>query len=528
MFPNLDEVGRVAHVSPEEAALLLSPAAPIVLLRRRAADPGALVCERSLGGALVCERSLGGGLAQSVAPGSPEVGAMLPYSPLHTLLLGAVGRPVVCTSGNRSEEPIAIAVEEAIFRLRGIADGFLAHDRPIVRPLDDSVTRVGPRRTAVLRRARGYAPTPVARFASGVSVLALGAHLKSTITLAHRGVLVPSQHLGDLESPKARELLVATAHDLISFFDARPSIIACDAHPDYASTALAERLAAAWGARLHRIQHHHAHVAAVMAEHALSGPVLGLAWDGSGLGSDGTVWGGEALVCTGATFERFAHLRPFPLPGGDRAARDPRRCALGLLFDARPDALDAWSAAWFGPSAGLHLTALARRIHTPACSSMGRLFDAVAALVGLDRHATYEGQSATLLADLAERSRRGRSDEGYPFALVDGAPVVVDTRPMVDVILDDVALGVGADRIARRFHETLVAIGVAIARRAAIPDVVLAGGCFQNRWLSAELEERLLAEGFRVHVPSQVPTNDGGISVGQAWAAIARFEASTS
>jgi hydrogenase maturation protein HypF len=496
MFADLGQLLESARVSPEERAILASPCAPIVLVPRHG----------------------GGPVAEEVAPRSPDLGAMLPNTPLHGLLLASVGLPLVCTSGNRSEEPIAIDTSEALARLHDIADGYLSHDRLIERPLDDSVVRATPKRTLVVRRARGFVPKSVGHIDERASVLAMGAHLKSTVTLGHRGVLVPSQHLGDLDSPLARDLLRATAEDIVEFFGARPALVACDLHPDYASTGIAGELAKRWGAPLLRVQHHHAHIAACMAERGLDRPVLGLAWDGTGLGTDGTIWGGEALVCRGARFDRFAHLRPFPLSGGDRAARDPRRCAIGLIAEADPSSLESWATRWFGRDANLHVAALERRLHAAPCSSVGRLFDAVAALVGLERPATFEGESAMALERLA---RAAPPDGAYPLPLArsPNGPLVADTRPLVLAISDDARRSVDADRVARRFHSALVQLGVAIAEHAGIPDVVLSGGCFQNALLLEGLEARLLEAGFVVHVPTEVPVNDGGISVGQAWIA---------
>ncbi len=497
MFRDLDQLAASAHVSDEERQVLVSPAAPIVLVIRRPRSP----------------------LAENVAPSTPWVGAMVSYTPLHALLLAGCSMPLICTSGNLSEEPICTSTEEAVSRLSTIADGILTHDRPIVRPMDDSLVRVSARRTVVMRRARGYAPLAVGTIPSSVTVLALGGHQKSTITLGHAGVLVPSQHLGDLDTLRARELLEATVRDLCAFFDARPRLLACDLHPDYASTVLAERLRDEWGVGLVRVQHHHAHVAAGMAEHTLDGAqdVLGLAWDGAGLGADGTIWGGEALVCREATYRRIATLAPFPLLGGDRAAREPRRSALGLLFELAPDQLPRCASAWFGAELERSVRVLERRL-APMCSSVGRLFDAVAALIGVTGRTTFEAQAAIELERLAAEAA---PDGAYPLPLVesDEALLVGDTRALAVAILEDLRAGVDRARIARRFHEALVELGVAVAERAGVPRVVLSGGCFQNRLLADGLGSRLERAGFAVHLPAAVPPNDGGLSVGQAWLA---------
>ncbi len=345
MLATLDEVRLRCHVGAEEARVLASAQAPILLLRRRKVAGTLRVPsaqgEEGSGRHTACACYLTGDIAEAVAPGNPYLGVMLPYTPLHHLLVAAVRRPLVCTSGNLSEEPMAVATEDALQRLAPLADAFLTHDRQIVRPVDDSVARVGPDGLQLLRRARGYAPLPIELGRSGPTVLAVGGHLKNTVALAIGSQVVLSAHVGDLDSPQGVDVHQRAIRDLLDFFDLRPELLACDLHPDYASTHHAEALAAAWDLPLVRVQHHHAHVAACMAEHRLDGPVLGFAWDGTGYGDDGTVWGGEVLVCRGTEFRRLAHLRTFPLPGGDRASREPRRSALGLLHEILgPRAID--------------------------------------------------------------------------------------------------------------------------------------------------------------------------------------------
>jgi hydrogenase maturation protein HypF len=497
MFRDLEQLVTSADISSKEREILASPESPIVLVRRLRTAP----------------------LAAHVAPGTPWLGVFLPYTALHAILLSEVPFPLVCTSGNLSEEPICTTTEEALTRLSGIADRILTHDRPIVRPLDDSVVRVDPGRTVVIRRARGYAPRAIGAIDPRVSVIALGAHQKSTVTLGHGGVLVPSQHLGDLDTLRARELLEATVRDLCTLFDARPRVIACDLHPEYASSILAERLRDEWGVRLVRVQHHHAHIAAARAERAIAPErsVLGLAWDGAGLGADGTIWGGEALLCHDRTFYRTATMMPFPLIGGDRAAREPRRSALGLLFAATPDRVQSHAAAWFDGELDTSVRVLERGL-APMCSSVGRLFDAVAVLLGIERRTTFEAQAANELEHLASTAR---PDGAYPLPLVEreGGLFVGDTRSLVHAILEDIRRGVERPRIARRFHEGLIDFGATIAERVGMADVVLSGGAFQNRLLVEGLDTRLSRAGFAVHVPAAIPVNDGGISVGQAWLA---------
>ena len=498
MFPDLAAVRAQCEVSPQEATLLVSPQAPIVLLRR-------------LGGS---------GLAPGVAPGCPELGAMLPYTPLHHLLMRELGFAVVATSGNLSEEPIATDEREALARLDGIADCFLVHDRPIARPVEDSVARVALGREMLLRRGRGYAPYPLpsAQAGQGRALLAVGAHMKSTVSLSLPGRIVTGSHLGDLDTPEGRDAHAAAARDLVALYETAPVAVACDLHPDYASTRYAERS----GLPLVRVQHHVAHVAACMAENGLSGPVLGVAWDGSGYGPDGTVWGGEFLLLEGARARRVAHLRSFRLPGGERAVREPRRAALGALYETLGE--DGFEQAarrldFNGDEIRVLKSMLARGDHAPLTSSAGRLFDAVASLAGLRQVASYEGQAAM---ELEWRIEDGFGLPDYPVHLIQEIeqPMVVDWAPMLRRILHDLASGVPTGRVAAAFHRALAAAIAAVAARVGVRRVALSGGCFQNRHLLEWSVECLRAGGFEPFWHRQVPPNDGGISVGQAaWAA---------
>ncbi len=491
MFPGLSAARASCRLSHAEERALLSPEAPIVLVRHT-----------------------GSALVEGVAPGNPYVGAMLPYTPLHHLLLGELGKPVVCTSGNLSTEPMCVGVDEALSRLRDIADFWLVHDRPIVRPVDDSVARVGAAGLELMRRARGYAPRPVARLPGDKTVLALGAHKKSSIALGTGGQLIASQHLGDLENAESVALLERTVDDLVRFFECRPDVVACDLHPDYASTRLAEKLAAQWKVPLVRVQHHHAHVAACVAEHGLDDEVLGLTWDGTGHGSDGTAWGGEALVCRGADFERVATLLPFPLPGGDSAAREPRRSALGLWSVIDEQTALAEAERWFSPVDARTLYQACRAgLNAPLTSSIGRLFDGVAATLGLNGRQSFEGQAAMALEFAADEADNA---EPYPLPLRNGAPWVADWRPLLSAIRADRDRGIATPVVAARFHAALIELGVEIAKRAGRHHVVLGGGCFQNLRLATGMRRRLEEAGFAVWGAGQVPANDGGVAVGQA------------
>ncbi len=489
MFLDLDSLSRACEVSDAEAAILQSAEAPILLLKCR-----------------------GGVIAKNIAPGNPSLGAFLPYTPLHELLLGLLDRPLVCTSGNLSDEPMCINDDEAFERLGDVADAFLVHNRPVLRPVDDSVGRVEGGALHLLRRARGFAPLPLSVPLDAPVVLAFGGHMKSTITLLTGGQAVVSQHLGDLDSPQGIALLSRTVKDFLSFFQAAPARLACDLHPDYASTRMAERMAKARGLNLVRVQHHHAHVAACLAELDLQEPALGLAWDGSGYGPDGTVWGGEALLVEGARFSRFGHLRTFPLPGGERAVKEPRRSALGLCWELVHDeaaAADLFSTTELRP---LHRM-LELGLRSPRTSSIGRLFDAVAALVGIRVGAGFEGQAAMALEFAAAESN---DDGAYRIALEGG---IADTSPLLEELLADRRQGTDSATMARRFHTALADLALAFAESAGREDVIFTGGCFQNQLLAALCTEKLSGRGFRVRRPALYPPNDGGISLGQAWVA---------
>ncbi len=499
MVPTLDDARDRCEVGAEEAETLQKAEAPILLLRRRE-DTEATV-----------------DIAPSVAPANPYLGVMLPYTPLHHLLLEAIDRPVVCTSGNLSEEPMATSNDDATKRLGPVAEMFLVHDRPIVRPVDDSVTRVGVQGPQVLRRARGYAPRAIALSGSGPSVLAVGGHLKNTVALALDDQAVLSQHVGDLDNLASIEVHRQAIFDLVEFFDCRPEAIACDLHPDYASTRTAERLASDWNIPLVPVQHHHAHGAACMAEHGLEGPVLAFSWDGTGLGSDGTVWGGEVLLCDGSQYSRVGHLRTFALPGGDRAGREPRCSAAGLLFEIFGERAANWAGDWFRSLELTNLiTLLRRQVNAPRTSSMGRFFDAVACLCGLTPITSFEGEAAMELEYAVDEDEAG----AYPLPERAGSDgFVADWGPLVRAVLEDRRTGVEVETISARFHNGLVSWCEDVAKRINCPTVALSGGCFQNAVLSARIVERLSRQGFEVYTQGKVPPGDGGVALGQLWIA---------
>lgn len=495
MVPTVEQAESLCVVSKAERRMLQSPEAPIVLLRRR-------------------EEA---GIAASVAPGNPELGVMLPYTPLHEVLLSDLGFPVVATSGNLSEEPICIRDDDAFERLGSVADGFLTHDRSIARRVEDSVVRVVAGQDQVLRRGRGYAPLPVTMPADVDGLLAVGGHLKNCVALGVGRDLMLGPHIGDLDGLEATRAFERMVVDLQELYRRPARRIVCDLHPDYRTTRYARQS----GLPVRGVQHHAAHVAAVVAESRLSLPVHGVAWDGTGYGEDGMVWGGEFFEWSSeGGMRRTASLRPFPLPGGEAAVREPRRTALGWLAAGRGTAL--WSDASLPPVrafTGEELRALRRmmdREGVPAVrtTSMGRLFDAVASLVGLCHVNRFEGEAAMAL----EFAASGDGDvPPYPFAWYPEEDLQrLDWGPMLGGCLADLAAGLPPGRIAARFHSTLVEILVSYGRMVSTERLVLSGGCFQNRRLTEQAVHRLRAEGFQVYRPQRVPPGDGGLAVGQA------------
>jgi hydrogenase maturation protein HypF len=494
MAGDVATAAELVRIGPLEAALLRGRDRPIVLAPRR---PGARV-------------------ATGVAPRSAELGVMLPYSPLHHLLLADVGEPLVMTSGNVSDEPIAYTDEDALARLSGIADAFLLHDRPIATRTDDSVLRVARGRPLPLRRSRGAVPSPLALpVPAGRHVLGCGAELKSTFCLARGRRAWVSHHIGDLKNAETLGSFTSGITHFERLFAVGPEIVAHDLHPDYLSTTYG---LAREGAEHVAVQHHHAHLAACLAEHGESGPAVGAIFDGAGLGTDGTVWGGEILVGDLRGFERAGHLWPVALPGGDRAAREPWRMACAWRTaaggDARP--LRGVDEARWRAVVRLAETGIA----APATTSVGRLFDAVAALSGLRLEVSYEGQAAMELEAACDGAERGT----YPLRAVAG---VLDARETILAIDRDVARGVPAGAIATRFHHALAdATAAECAQLAAdrgIEVVVLSGGAFQNRRLLERTSAGLEKAGVRVLVPERLPPNDGGVSFGQAAVAAARL-----
>ena len=522
MYPSLEAVKADCEVSPLEAKLLSSPQAPIVLLTSKLTNPlhpYALITHHS-----------------------PYMGGMLPYTPLHHLLTQELGFPIVATSGNFSGEPICIDNQEALDKLNRIADLFLVHNRPIVRPVDDSIVRVIAEEAQILRRARGYAPLPII-FPSplpfpldptstdtdpNVQLLAVGGYLKNAIAFYKDNRIFLSQYIGDLKTVATYKRFQQTIDDFQKLYEFRPTKVICDRHPHYLSTNYAHQL----NIPLASVQHHYAHVLSCMIDNGLdlNEPVLGVAWDGTGYGSDGTIWGGEFLTITDTGFERVAHLKTFSLPGGEQAIREPKRIAIALLYQTYGNYdyllkclnnLPCMTALTHRELDVLRQM-LEKKINTPLTSSMGRLFDGIAALLGIRQQTSYEGQAAIELeAAISDLT----TDAVYNFELIRSnqtanPTIIIDWRSVVQEIASEFTEGVPRAEIAAKFHNTLVEIIIAVARQIGRKQIILTGGCWQNKYLSERAIARLTEENFIPYWHHHLPCNDSAIAVGQLMAGL--------
>ncbi len=501
MARDLAEVEKFCIVTEADRIALASPRRPIVILERRPESK----------------------LSHSIAPGNDSIGVMLPYTPLHYLLFSdsptapSQFAAFVMTSGNLSEEPIVISNQEAWQQLEPVADWFLFHNRDIYMRADDSVVRIFAGRERVLRRSRGYVPQAIDLGAPMQDLLACGAELKHTFCLTKDHYAILSQHIGDLENYETLCFFQETMANLKKLFRAKPQAVAYDLHPNYRSTQFALSLPLE---RKIGVQHHHAHIASCMAENHLQGKVIGVAFDGTGYGTDGKIWGGEFLVADLETFERRAHLRYVPLPGGDAAVRQPWRIALSYLRDAFGNGAFPEEMKFLHPVPEKQIAVvdamIARRIHSIETSSSGRLFDAVAAIVGLGSEVTFEGQAAIALESAAQPGVEDR----YSFQLQESEPMQLDMRPMITEIARDVAGGTPSGLISARFHNTVVTAIVEVCRwirqQENLTRVCLSGGVFQNMYLLKRTVKDLDKDGFQVFLHAMVPPNDGGISLGQA------------
>ena len=519
MFQSLTDIERSCFLSEKEKNLITSPSTPIVLLKRKSGSYKYI--------------------SKTVAPGNPYLGVMLPYTPLHHLIMSGLKMPIVATSGNISEEPICTNENNAIDILNNIADYFLIHNRPIVRPVDDSLSRIIDEMPVIIRRARGYAPLPIHYIKSdkhkkNKSILAVGGHLKNTITLLTNGNCFTSPHIGDLTSSSSFEVFSDTIRGFTNMYSSDPDLIVSDAHPDYISSHFAMDS----NKPVIKIQHHFAHIAACIAENELvDDEVLGVSWDGTGYGLDRTLWGGEFLLASLKSYTRFGYFERFQIPGGEKAVQEPRRSALGLLYkifkDKYLDYQTLPSFASFNKNEISVLTQMLKKcIQTPWTSSIGRLFDALSSILGVEQVSTYEGHAATSLEFLAEKSN---TEETYPFEFKwvanlpdryeDGIDpffhppdkcLQVIISPMIIKVIEDLHNRVKIEDISARFHNTLAEIILEISKRSHKDKIVLSGGCFQNKYLVEKSIKKLKSEGFDVYIHHLVPSNDGCISFGQA------------
>ena len=520
MVNNVNEIKKHCYVSPEEEELLTCPQSPIVLMKWKA----------------------GSSVSREVAPNLEYLGVMLPYTPLHHILLKDTELPLVMTSGNLSEEPIAKDNNEALKRLSGIADYFLVHNRDIYSRYDDSVAIVERGTSQLVRRARSYAPYPVHLTFKCRQVLACGAEMKNTFCLTRDNYAFLGQHIGDMENMETLEHFDNTISLYKKLFRIEPEIIAYDLHPDYLSTKYAQELSKSSNIKLIPVQHHHAHIASCVADNKLESSVIGVAFDGTGMGSDGHIWGGEFLVADYCSFDRVGHLEYLPLPGGDAAIKRPYRTAIGYVLSLLgKDTLRAIIAsgakhpqvAFIGVVSEIEIGIIKRQIesglNSPLTSSMGRLFDAVSALVNIRGEIDYEGQAAVELEMAAyachceEHSDEAISidKESYPYRIiVDEGMRIVQLRDLLSAIIENLERGVSSGRISVRFHNTIARMTDEMCRLIAdetgINQVVLSGGVFQNRLLLRKTIKLLENSGFQVFTHRQVPCNDGGISLGQA------------
>ena len=535
MVKSIAQAEQLCELNELEKQLLQSSSAPIVLAKAKHAD-------------LTGFKNLSG-LINSVAPNQSLLGVMLPYTAIHHLLFAEIDQPLIATSANLSSEPICIDNNQAIEKLANIADFFLCHDRDILRPLDDSIVRVIAGKPTVLRRARGYVPTPISlksmtgspsKDCQSSAILAVGGQMKNTVAIAQNHQVILSQHLGDLEQLETVEQFEKTIADLSEFYAIQPQQVVCDSHPDYVSSQYAQHLKLP----MQTVQHHYAHILSCMAEHGLEPPVLGVAWDGTGLGTDNQLWGGEFLYINPRTasplkdcqsYQRVAHLRPFPLVGGVQAIKEPRRVALGLLYSCFGDDLFNGNyahllTAFSENELKLLHSMLRKKINCPQTSSVGRLFDGVASLLGLCQISEFEGQAAMAVEQAAMNESESESYLGFmtasPQRNGSHGAVEIDWQPLIVGILEDLSR-LSTAQIAAKFHHTLAEMIFAIAERRPsrflkpgrsekLP-IVLSGGCFQNAYLVEAIEKANLKYEFPLFRHEKIPPNDGGLALGQTY-----------
>jgi len=509
MVKSLAHAEQLCELSEQEQQLLRSAAAPIVLARAKQNEDWQSCV--------------------NAAPNQALLGIMLPSSPIHHLIMAQLAHPVIATSGNRHGEPICISNEQAFEHLNGLADFFLVHDRAILRPLDDSIVRVIGDTPTVFRRARGYVPTPIKLQQPIPTTLAVGAQLKNTVAIAHGHHVIVSQHLGDLEQLKTAQQFSKTIADISQFYAFTPERVISDTHPDYVSSHYAQQS----GLPVQTVQHHYAHILSCMAEHQLEPPVLGVAWDGTGLGTDKQLWGGEFLQIDARGWQRIAHCRPFPLVGGFAAIKEPRRAALGLLYAWQGEAifneeyaplLSAFSAAELKLLHGM----LKNQLNCPMTTSIGRLFDAFASLLGLCHISEFEGQAAMALEACAMHCHSfpraawecsNGAPRHYPTRVIEANCLILDWQPLLTGVLSDLK-HTQPEQIAANIHHTLANWVFTVAEKNHATRLVLSGGCFQNAYLVEAIVHAEQAKHYQLFRHATIPPNDGGLALGQIYARV--------
>lgn len=520
MLPDINYVYKVCEVSSLEEKCLLSPQSPIVLLRKN--------------------ENAKNHISESAAINNPYLGVMLPYTPLHHILMKELGIPIVATSGNKSDEPICIDNNEALERLSGIADYFLVHNRPILRYVDDSIVAVNLDREIVYRRSRGYAPFPITITSTNsinppnsmnpmnsMNLFSVGAHLKNTIAYSKENQVYISQHIGDLDTPESYKSFITTSNDLKNIYNINPQEIICDFHPDYISTKFAENTELP----VTKVQHHIAHIFSNMAENNIAEPLLGVSWDGTGYGLDNTIWGGEFFLVKNKKVTRVAHLRTFPLPGGEIAIKEINRTAIGILYEIFKEKIFELSSIeniFSGDSYSVNnfINILRKKINCPLTSSIGRLFDGVASILNIRQKVNYEGQAAIELEFLTNNIE---TDDFYEFNIFKDEIkqcFTIDWEPVIHQILSDNSNKISLNLMSAKFHNGLVKAILDIAERIGEKQVLMSGGCFQNRYLLRKTVNELQKKDFIVYFQKNIPPNDGGISLGQINFKLSGFEVS--
>jgi len=498
MFPDIEMIKQFCSVSELEERLLKSLESPIVLLRKKENSQLKLSELK---------------ISDLVAPDNPYLGVMLPYTPLHHILMRKLNKPIVATSGNLSEEPICIDEYEALKRLKGIADYFLVHNRPILRHCDDSIVRIVKEREFIIRRARGYAPLPYLidyENESDKQIIAVGGHLKNTISLKKNNQVFISQHIGDLSTAESFNAFTKTINDFKSLYEFNKITFVGDLHPDYLSTTFLKQQ----NLNYHLVQHHLSHIAACKLENQFKGEALGVSWDGTGFGLDGKIWGSEFFFIDDESFSHLGQFKKFHLPSGEKAIREPKRTLAGVLFEIFNEKIvenEILLSKFAQSELKLIVDMINKKINSPECVSAGRLFDAVSSLIGITDHSNFEGQAAMKL----EFAIKENVNDFYEFELIKNDKIIIDWTKIILGLIDDLRKGKDKGALSAKFHNTLVEVIVEFAKQFSFKKILLSGGCFQNIYLLNRTIDRLREEGFQPYWHQRIPTNDGGISFGQ-------------